>query len=430
MSRSDRVTGTTFEDVVITGLGFVLPGADTPEGVWRHLSEGESQLSALPSVISGSTGIHGGGRLGDFDHTPYLPDLPDNFAKRYSREILVVLSAVQNAARDAALAGDGALDPLRTGVVASCSRGPVEWWSQTAAGTTWDPARPPVSPAQAVFASLAGTPASLSAVRLGARGLVSTVSNACVGGHQALGIAAGEIQRGAADVMFVVGHELPLVPEVLQVYSASGTSVLSRDTDPKRAVKPYDIRRDGFALGEGAVVAVLERRSHAEARRAQVYAALRSVHSVSEAAHATRMDLTGRSTAQLMAETLDAIGAAAGELDYICGHGTATRYNDLAESRALNHLYGPRRGDWAPLGSIKPVYGHLLGAAGLLNCAALALTLKRQCLVPTINCETVEPECDHDHVAEGARPAQPRLVMSLAFAIGSQSSALVLEAAE
>ncbi|WP_210570534.1 beta-ketoacyl synthase [Streptomyces sp. GESEQ-4] len=429
MPHSARVTGTAFEDVLITGLGFVLPGADSPEVAWRQLREGDSQLSALPPVLSSGTGIHSAGRLGDFEHTPYLPDLPDNFAKRYSREILVVLSAVQNAARDAGLADDGAIDPPRTGVVASCSRGPAEWWSQTASGTAWDPARPPVSPAQAVFASLAGTPASLSAVRLGAQALVSTVSNACVGGHQALALAAHEIQRGAADVMFVVGHELPLTPEVLQVYSASGTSVLSRDTEPRRAIKPYDLRRDGFALGEGAVVAVLERRQHAEARQAPVYAALRACHSISEAAHATRMDLSGQSTARLMADTLDTAGASPGELDYICGHGTATRYNDLAESRALGHLFGPRRGDWTPLGSVKPVYGHLLGAAGLVNCAALALMLKHQCLAPTINCETVEPECDHDHVTEGARPGEVRLAMSLAFAIGSQSSALIMEAA-
>lgn len=429
MPHSDRVTGTAFDDVLITGLGFVLPGADSPEHVWRHLRGGESQLSTLPSAISSGTGVHSAGRLQDFDYTAYLPDLPDNFAKRYSREILVALSAVQNAARDAGLVGEGVLDPPRTGVVASCSRGPAEWWSQTASGTTWDPARPPVSPAQAVFASLAGTPASLGAIRLGAQGLVSTVSNACVGGHQALALAAHEIQRGAADVMFVVGHELPLVPEVLQVYSASGTSVLSRDTDPKRAIKPYDLRRDGFALGEGAVVAVLERGKYAQARHAPAYAALRACHSINEAAHATRMDLSGRSTARLMADTLDTIGAVPGELDYICGHGTATRYNDLAESRALRHLFGPRRSDWPPLGSVKPVYGHLLGAAGLVNCAALALMLKHQCLAPTINCETVEPECDHDHVTEGARPNDTRLVMSLAFAIGSQSSALLLEVA-
>lgn len=430
MSRTERVAAAVFEDVAITGLGFVLPGADTPEKVWQHLHEGESQLTNLPPMLSARTGIHSGGRLTDFDHARYLPDLPDNFAKRYSREILIVLSAVQNAFRDAGFEGHDDLDPRRTGVVASSARGPVEWWSQTASGTVYEPGRPPVSAARAVFASLAGTPASLSAIRLGAQGLVSTLSNACVGGHQALGIAAHEIQRGVADVMFVVGHELPIVPEILRVYSAPGTSVLSRNADPKRAIKPYDLHRDGFVLGEGAVVAVLERRTHAAARRAPVYAALRACHGVSEAAHATRMDLSGRSTAQLMTETLDTMGATVTDLDYICGHGTATRYNDLAESRALSHLYGCRRGDWPPLGSIKPVYGHLLGAAGLLNCAALALMLQRQCLAPTINCEVVEPECDHDHVTEGARPAPLRLSMSLAFAIGSQSSAMVLEAAE
>ncbi|WP_166350135.1 beta-ketoacyl-[acyl-carrier-protein] synthase family protein [Phytoactinopolyspora limicola] len=426
MVGRNHAQAAAFRDVVISGLGFILPHADTPDDVWHHLGSGLSQLSQLPATLRGQTGVHSAGRIHVFHHQRYVPGLPDGFAKRYSRDILIVLSAVRNAALDAGL---DHITPDRTGVVASSARGPVEWWSQTASGRTFNPDVPPISVTQSIFASLPGTPAALSAVQLGARGLVTTIANACVGGHQALGIAAHELQESRADVMFVVGHELPLVPELLQLYSSPGSSVLTRETEPQRAIRPYDVHRDGFALGEGAVVMVLERAPHALARGARPYASLRAYHSINEAAHATRMDLSGRTSATMMNQALDATGRAPHDLDYICGHGTATRYNDVAESRALSHLFGPRRSTWAPLGSIKPIYGHLLGAAGLMNCAAIALMLRHQCLAPTINCEIAEPECDHDHVTEGPRPGKVQLALSLSFAIGSQSSAVVLEAA-
>ncbi|PJE94915.1 beta-ketoacyl synthase [Streptomyces carminius] len=430
MENTARNAATKYEAVRITGLGFLLPGADTVTAVWRHLSEGNSQLGPIPAELGGTTGVFSAGRVTGFDHRDYLTDLPDNFTKRYSRDILLAMSAVENARSDAGLDTADAVAPDRMGVIASSARGPAEWWYQAASGhdlgTTW----PTVTPDRAIFASLPGTPATLSAIRIGAQGLVTTVSNACVGGHQALALAADQIERGAADVMYVIGYDLPLVPSVLQVYSAPGSTVLSQERDARRAVKPYHKDRDGFALGEGAVVVVLESETHARARGTAGYAALRAAHSINEAAHATRMDLSGRSTARMMAELLDTAGRRPGAVDYICGHGTATRYNDVCESRALSHLYGERRSLWPPIGSNKPIFGHLLGGAGLLNCAAVALMLWRQCLAPTINSEEPDPECAHDHVAEGARPARLRSAVSLAFAIGSQSSSVLLEAAE
>ncbi|WP_165990261.1 beta-ketoacyl synthase [Streptomyces sp. YIM 98790] len=429
MASTANTPGSAYDDVCVTGLGFILPGAESVASAWRHLAQGDPQISRLPPELSARSGIHGGGRISDFDYRRHLPDLPDNFAKRYSRDILMVLAAVENARRDAGLDGPDGAGPDRTGIVASSARGPAEWWYQIASGEDLGTDWPPVSPDRAILASLAGTPATLSAIRLGARGLVTTVSNACVGGHQAVALAGDQIRRGAADVMYVIGYDLPLVPPVFQVYAAPGSTVLSREPEVTRAVKPYDRRRDGFVLGEGAVVMVLENERHARARGARPYAALRAAHSVNEAAHATRMDLSGRATAAMIGELLDAAGRDPGDLDYICGHGTATRYNDAAESRALAHLYGEERSQWPPLGSNKPIFGHLLGAAGLLNCAAVALMLRRQCLAPTANCEEADPECDHDHVTEGPRPAVLDTAMSLAFAIGSQSSAVLLERA-
>ncbi|WP_052745599.1 beta-ketoacyl-[acyl-carrier-protein] synthase family protein [Allosalinactinospora lopnorensis] len=391
------------------------------------MATGASQVGRLPTVITENMQCRAGARLRDFDHRDYVPDLPDRFAKRYSREILIALSAVEQARADAELRVGDETEAQRVGVIGTSSRGPVEWWSQTCSRKVIDSRFPPVEPEQGVFASLPGSPVTLSAIRLGAKGVVTTLSNACVGGHQAVGLALELLRSGQADVMVVIGYETPFVPEVLRVYSPAGAGVLScAEGDPRGALKPYDRHRDGFVMGEGAVAMVLETEESARRRGIPAYARVGSVITLNEAEHATRMDLSGRFTADMMTQAMAGAGSSMERLDYVCGHGTATRYNDAAESRALRIAVGGR--PLPPLGSIKPVFGHLLGASGALNCAATAMMLDKQCLVPTINCVDVDPECDLDHVREGARSTRVRSAMSLSFAIGSQSSALVLEA--
>jgi 3-oxoacyl-[acyl-carrier-protein] synthase II len=309
----------------------------------------------------------------------------------------------------------------------SSSRGPFSWWRDALSGA--DPN--PFGDKGVMFRGLPGCPASLSAIHLDAQGLVTTVSNACVGGHQALGLALRELRAGAADVMFVGGHEFPIVPEVAACYRAMGNGVISSERDaPSRAVRPYNADREGFALGEGSVVLVLERASSAVARGATAYAELLSVASLNEAAHPTTMDLTGKVTASLIETVLADAGRAPADVDYFCAHGTATRYNDIAESRALRALYPERHPDrFPPISSNKPIYGHTFGMAGIINVAATSLMLRHQTIAPTINLTDVDPECDHDHVAEGSRRAALDLAVSMSFAFGSQTSVVAVGAA-
>jgi 3-oxoacyl-[acyl-carrier-protein] synthase II len=139
------------------------------------------------------------------------------------------------------------------------------------------------------------------------------------------------------------------------------------------------------------------------------------------------MDLTGKLTADLIREVVEGAGHRIDEVDYFCGHGTATRNNDLAESRSLRTIYPDRSSEaLPPIGSNKPIFGHTLGIAGIVNVAATALMLKNQELAPTINVGEVDPECDHDHVVEGARPADLELAVSMTFAIGSQTSVALM----
>ena len=415
------------DGIVVTGIGVILPGTLSPQQFWTNISQGRSQVAALTRFDAQAHGlsVHAAAEITGFDHHPYLPELTDAHAAKYSREILITMSAAAEARRDAAL-GSGQIDPQRLGIVMSSSRGPLAWWRDALLGA--DPAA--FGDKGVMFRGLPGCPASLCAIYNGAQGLVTTVSNACVGGHQAIGIAMRELQAGAADAMLVGGHEFPVIPEVAACYRAMGKGVLSAEQHhPDRAVRPYSDDREGFALGEGSVVLCLERASHAAARGARPYARILSVASLNEAAHPTTMDLTGKVTAALMDNALTRAGRDRADVDYFCAHGTATRYNDIAESRAVRALYPERTpGRLPPLSSNKPIYGHTFGLAGIINVAATSLMVKHQVIAPTINLTTPDPECEQDHVFEGPRPARVELALSMSFAFGSQTSVVAVGA--
>jgi 3-oxoacyl-[acyl-carrier-protein] synthase II len=415
------------ERVLVTGIGVVLPGTQTVSEFWQNISGGRSQIGPLTRFDPEQAGmpVYAAAEIDGFDHHAFLPGLADQHAAKYSREILIAMSAAAEARKDAGLSA-GDLDPQRVGIVMSSSRGPFAWWRDVMSGA--DAA--PFGDKGAMFRGLPGSPASLSAIYLDAQGLITTLSNACVGGHQAIGVALRELRAGTADVMFVGGHEFPIAPEVAACYRAAGNGVLSTErAAPARAVRPYNDDREGFALGEGAVVLCLERASSAASRGAAGYAEVLAAASLNEAGHPTTMDLSGKVTASLIGRVLTAAGRQPDDVDYFCAHGTATRYNDLAESRALRTLYpGRTPGQLPPLSSNKPIYGHTFGLAGIINAAATSLMIRHQTIAPTINLTSPDPECDHDHVAEGSRTAEVELAVSLSFAFGSQTAVIALGA--
>lgn len=431
------------DSVLVTGIGVMLPGATHVNEFWQDVRDGNSRLGRLTRCVPGRTGVQVAGELRDFDHRKFLPELSEKFAGRYTRDALVTMSAVEEARRDAGL-GSGEIDPRRLSLIASSSRGPLEWVSQAlreddslndrkhheaqqagGAGHFGD--------SGAMLRGMPGAPATLSAIYGDVRGLVTTLSSACVGGHHAIALAADLIRAGSADAVVVVGYEFPLTPLVFQSFQAMGDRVLSTEAaDPRRAIRPYTRDREGFAFGEGAVALCLERESHARSRGAGGYARFLSHRALNEATHPFGMDMSGQITASAVAGALDDAGRTPQDVDWFCAHGTATPKNDVAESRMLAALYeGRPRSAWPPLSSVKPVYGHLLGAAALINAAATSLALHHQCLCSTANYAGAvpDPECDHDHVAEGARATRTDLAVSLAFAIGSQTSVLALGAA-
>ena len=409
------------ETVLITGIGAVLPGADTVATFWGQLRSGRSQFGPVDALRSLTTSV--GACLRGFDHRRYLPDLPERHAARYTREELAVIAAVGNTLRDARLQPrSGAAG--RIGVIASSSRGPLAWWEQRLRADA-----PGLGPA--LLGGLPGAPATLAAIHHGVQGTVTTLSSGCVGGSQAVGIALRELRSGAADAVLVGGHEFPLTPALVTAFTTMGDGVLAPDgPNPEQVMRPYDRRRNGFVLGEGALFLCLETSASASRRGVGGYAQVLEQRCANAAAHPTTMDLTGRHGADLVTALLEDTGVAPKEIGYVCGHGSATHYNDLAESRILDRVFAPAdQHGRPPLGSVKPVYGHTLGMAAIVNVAATALMLHHQCLVPTVGCVEVAPECAGDHVTEGARPARLDNALSLAFALGSQTAAVLMSAA-
>ena len=259
---------------------------------------------------------------------------------------------------------------------------------------------------------------------LNAQGPNSTVTTACAAGTQAVGEAFRLIERGDADIVFAGGADSRMDPLLLLAYTALGA--LSRAERPLAEVsRPFDAYRDGFVLGEGAGVLVLEELERARQRQATIYAEVLGFGSSFDAYAVTKPDPEAGGAARAIRWALQEARIDPGDVDYINAHGTSTRLNDQMETVAVKRVFG--EGARAlPLSSIKSMVGHLIGAAGAVEAAALALTLKDGVLPPTINLTQRDPECDLDYVPNTARDYPVRTAMSTSFGFGGQNAALVM----
>jgi 3-oxoacyl-[acyl-carrier-protein] synthase II len=256
----------------------------------------------------------------------------------------------------------------------------------------------------------------------GAQGPNTTITTACAAGTQAIGEGARLIQRGDADIVLAGAADTRIDPLLLLAYVALGT--LSRAQRPAGEVsRPFDAERDGFVMGEGSAVLLLEELERARSRRAVIYAEVLGSGSSFDAYSLTKPDPEAGGAIRAMKKALADARIDRHDIDYINGHGTSTRLNDLMETTAVKHVFGSRP---PPLSSIKSMIGHLIGAAGAVEAAALALTLHQGVLPPTINLTHPDPECDLDYVPNSAREKPVRAGMSTSFGFGGQNAALVM----
>jgi 3-oxoacyl-[acyl-carrier-protein] synthase II len=389
-------------DVVVTGRGVVSSLGETPDALFDALLARRSGIA------------DGVGPCADFDPDAWMTPKEARRSDRYTQ---LAVAAADQAAREAGLP-EGA-DPARTGIIVGTGVGGLATLQNECAAWLQGGDRE-VSP-NFVPMMMPNAAAGTIAMRLGAHGPGFSVSSACATGAHAIGEAMRMVRRGEADVVVAGGSEAALVGLCLAAFRRMGA--LSREG----VSRPFDARRDGFVMGEGAAVLVLERGDHARARGATVYATIAGYGATNDAFHITQPDEDGRGAASAMRLALEDAGATPADPGYISAHGTGTPYNDRIETKAIHAVFN---GSAPPVSSQKSAIGHLLGAAGALEAMVAIEAVRRGVLPPTINYEQPDPDCDLDYVPAGPREAPGiTLALSNSFGFGGQNACLAVTAA-
>ena len=260
-------------------------------------------------------------------------------------------------------------------------------------------------------------------IRLGAKAVNYALVSACASGADSIGEAANIIRRGDAEIAIAGGTEAAITPISMAGFSAA-KALTTANEPPERASKPFDLNRDGFVMGEGAGVLVLESEEHAIARGATILGELAGYGATSDAFHITQPDENGEGAARAMRKALAEAGLASDDIDYVNAHGTSTPMNDQLETVALKKVFGEYAYE-LPVSSTKSMTGHLLGAAGAVEAAACVLALKHGIIPPTANYETPDPDCDLDYVPNVARSASLEAVMTNSLGFGGHNASLI-----
>jgi 3-oxoacyl-[acyl-carrier-protein] synthase II len=266
------------------------------------------------------------------------------------------------------------------------------------------------------------------AIEFGAKGPNLSIETACAASAHAVGEAFRMIREGIADAMITGGAEAVVTPLALGGF-CSMRALSSRNDDPERASRPFELNRDGFVMGEGAGILILEELEQALNRGAPIYAEVVGYGLTGDAYHVSAPEPEGEGAITCMKNAVEYAGLRLEDIDYINAHGTSTPLNDLSENRAIKALFGEHAYKLA-ISSTKSMTGHLLGGAGGMEAIFTVLTLKRGIIPPTINYETPDPECDLDYVPNVARKAQVKVAMSNSFGFGGTNASLVLQAYE
>ncbi len=264
--------------------------------------------------------------------------------------------------------------------------------------------------------------AGLISIRTGARGINYSPVSACATGCHAVGEAAEAIRRDQADVIIAGGVDAAITPIGLAGFSAA-RALSTRNDEPERASRPFDADRDGFVMGEGCGIIVLEAEERALARGVRIYGYVTGYGATADAHHITAPEPSGDGAIRAMRHALAQAGISASDIDYINAHGTSTPQGDVIETRAVKSVFGVAP---PPVSSTKSMTGHLLGGAGAVETVVCALTLHSGVIAPTINLENPDPECDLDYVANVAREGRVRVAMNNSFGFGGHNATLVL----
>jgi 3-oxoacyl-[acyl-carrier-protein] synthase II len=402
--------------VVVTGLGALTPlGLDVPS-TWEALLAGRSGIGPITRFDASGLPTRIAGEVDGFDPVALLGE---KRARRTARFSQLAVAAAREAVADAglpaaALAGAGVIVNTAVG-------GLPETQHEVEALGERGPRR--VSPYY-VASTIPNMPACEVAIDVGAHGPVNASALACASGNAALLEARRLILAGEADVVIAGGTDAGIAPVMFAGLANMGP-LSQRNDEPEAASRPFDADRDGFVFGEGAVVTVVESAAHAAARGARVHGTLLGGALTADAFHMSAPEPSAVHAAKAISLALERAGVAPEELGHVIAHGTATRANDEMEAKALHQALGDAAGR-VPVTSPKSHVGHLIAAAGTLSAVTALLSMRDDVLVPTINCDTPDPELGLDVVANEARPARVDTVAVNAFGFGGQNCVIVL----
>jgi 3-oxoacyl-[acyl-carrier-protein] synthase II len=403
--------------VVVTGLGCVSPVGNEIQTTWRNICAGRSGVGPITAFDASAFKTRIAAEVKGFDPTAVMDRKEARRMDRYTQfAVAAALEALQNARFPLPVPS-----PERTGVIIGSAMGGLltlgdEWGVMQTRG----PNR--VSPFLIPMA-LNDNAGGQVAIHSGARGPNHCIASACATGSNAIGEAAEIIRRGSADVMIAGGAEASIAPIAVAGFSVMGT-LSERNDAPAAASRPFDKNRDGFVIGEGAGILVLEEWEAARARRAPILAELIGYGTTDDAHHISAPLEDGSGAAQCMRLALAQAGLAPAAVEYINAHGTSTHLNDKSETVAIKNVFGDQARSVA-ISSTKSMTGHLLGAAGGIEAAFSVLALRDGLIPPTINYETPDPECDLDYVPNHPRRKTLSVAMSTSFGFGGHNAALI-----
>jgi len=404
--------------VVITGLGCITPLGNDVSTLWSNILAGKSGVGLITHYDTSQFKVKIGAEVKDFDGGVLFGVREARHMDRFAQ---FGLAATLNAVSDSGLViTDDNRDQI--GVVLGTGIGGMNTlFEQIRVFFERGPDR--VSPFL-VPMMLPDTAAGMVAIQLGVRGPNMAIVSACASGTNALGEAAEVIRRGSAEVVISGGTESVIVPIAMAGLGVM-TALSARNDEPERASRPFDKDRDGFVMGEGAAVLILESLEYARARGAHILGEITGYGTSNDAFHISAPAIDGAGAALCMQIALNNAGLRTTDIDYINAHGTSTPLNDKSETTAIKSIFGAQAYK-IPVSSTKSMTGHLLGAAGALEALICVKVLQDGIVPPTINYETPDPECDLDYIPNQSRKLLVRHIMSNSFGFGGHNASIII----
>lgn len=420
---------------VITGIGWVTPLGHDIETVWKNLLAGKSGIAPITHFDATTFPTTFAGEVKDYDYTKKVKhlDLHQNIGMNTS----FALGAACEAWNMSGLESFNDLDRERLGIYLGSGEGSLDFDNYVAANLAgWDAQQRKIDSvawakesikrmgAQREIEQEPNMPLSHLAMEFSAMGPGYNCLTACAASTQAIGEASCILQRGDADVMIAGGAHTMIHPFGVTGFNRL-TALSNRNDTPQEASRPFSLDRDGFVLGEGAAMLILETKEHAQKRGAKILAQVAGYGSTADAYRITDMHPDGNGAAAAMEQAISAAGIGPQQIDYISAHGTGTKENDSIETRAIKTVFKQRAAS-VPISSTKSMTGHLIAAAGAVEAIVCVLALRDQIVPPTINLQTPDPECDLDYVPNKSRQAKVDICLSNSFGFGGQNDALII----